>query len=225
MASDTGRPPPSSSRRCSRPNLTVITSALATRVLIEKGRAHGVEYLHFGKVETAFADGEVVLAGGTVNTPQLLMLSGVGPADELRACGVDPVHDLPGVGRSMQDHLNCVVTYATREKFGIGGIGEPEFAAALQEWSDSRGGFMANPWSTSGGQAKSRPELAEPDLQIYGIATPHRDHARYMSVLPGISMFTVLQRPKSVGRLSLRSADPLMPPAIDPAYLSDRGGC
>jgi len=204
-----------------RPNLTVVTAAMATRILIENGRARGVEYLHFGKTETAHAGSEVVLAGGTVNSPHLLMLSGIGPADELMARGVTPVHDLPGVGRSLQDHLNCVVTFSTREKFGIGGINETEFAEALQEWTERRTGSMANPWSTSGGQATSRPDLAEPDLQIYGIATPHRDHARYMSIVPGISMFTVLQRPKSVGTLSLRSADPLMHPAIDPKYLSD----
>ncbi|WP_442579405.1 GMC family oxidoreductase [Mesorhizobium sp. ASY16-5R] len=208
----------------SRPNLTVITSATATKILIDKGRARGVEYLHFGKVETAYADGDVVLAGGTVNSPHLLLLSGVGPADALKAQGVAPVHDLPGVGRSMQDHLNVVVTFSTREKFGIGGISEAEWAEAAGEWGDRRTGALANPWSTSGGQAKSRPDLAEPDLQIYGIATPHRDHARYMSIVPGISMFTVLQRPKSVGTLTLRSADPLMHPAIDPKYLSDPEG-
>lgn len=207
-----------------RPNLTVVTSATATRVIVENGRARGVEYLHFGRVETAYAESEVVLSGGTVNSPHLLLLSGIGPADAVRGSGVAPVHDLPGVGRSMQDHLNCVVTFATREKFGLGGFGDVEWSDALEEWSETRTGLMANPWSTSGGQAKSRPGLEEPDLQIYGIATPHRDHARYLSTVPGISMFTVLQRPKSSGALSLRSADPLMHPAIDPRYLSDADG-
>nr|WP_295467013.1 GMC family oxidoreductase N-terminal domain-containing protein [Mesorhizobium sp.] len=205
----------------SRSNLTLITSAMATRILVESGKARGVEYLHFGRLETAYADGDVVLAGGTVNSAHLLLLSGIGPADELKAAGVTAVHDLKGVGRSMQDHLNCVVTFSTHEKFGIGGISESEWTDAVGEWSDKRTGAMANPWSTSGGQAKSRPDLVEPDLQIYGIATAHRDHARYMSIVPGISMFTVLQRPKSVGALTLRSADPLMHPAIDPKYLSD----
>jgi choline dehydrogenase-like flavoprotein len=207
-----------------RPALTVITSATATRLIIERGRARGVEYLHFGKLKTAYAESEVVLAGGTVNSPHLLLLSGVGPADQLKRSGVTPIHDLPGVGQSMQDHLNCVVTFSTREKFGLGGFSDPEWSDALQEWNDSKTGLMANPWSTSGGQAKSRADLAEPDLQIYGIATPHRDHARYLSTIPGISMFTVLQRPKSTGTLSLRSADPLMHPAIDPQYLSDPAG-
>lgn len=175
-------------------------------------------------MRTAFAGSDVVLAGGTVNSPHLLMLSGIDPADDLRASGIDPIHDLKGVGRSMQDHLNCVVTFTTREKFGIGGMTADEFADAVNEWTGHRTGPMANPWSTPGGQAKSRPGLAEPDLQIYGIATPHRDHARYLSTLPGISMFNVLQRPKSTGTLKLRSADPLVHPAIDPQYLSDPDG-
>lgn len=207
-----------------RPNLAVVTSAMATRIIVSQGRAKGIEYLHFGQLRTAYADSDVVLAGGTVNSPHLLMLSGIGPAEDLRGCGVDPIHDLKGVGRSMQDHLNCVVTFTTREKFGIGGMTAAEFAGAVNEWTDHRTGPMANPWSTPGGHAKSRPGLAEPDLQIYGIATPHRDHARYLATLPGISMFNVLQRPKSVGTLKLRSADPLVHPAIDPDYLSDAEG-
>lgn len=208
----------------SRPNLTVVASAFATRLVVENDRVRGVEYLRHAKLETAYADSELVLAGGTVNTPQLMMLSGIGPADHLRQHGIDVVHDLSGVGQSMQDHLNCVVTFATNEKFGIGGWTPAEYAQALTDWADSRTGPMANPWSTSGGHAKSRPGLSEPDLQIYGIATPHRDHARYMSTVPGLSMFSVLQRPRSVGGLKLHSSDPLMHPAIDPNYLSDPDG-
>ena len=208
----------------SRPNLTILTSAMATRVLFDKQRATGIEFLRLGQVEAAHTSGDVILAGGTVNSPHLLMLSGIGPADALKACGVAPTHDLCGVGRSMKDHLNCVATFSTREKFGIGGISETEFADALQEWTDHRTGAMANPWSTAGGQAKSRPGLAEPDLQIYGVATPHRDHARFLSTVPGLSLFSVLQRPKSTGALALRSADPLTHPAIDPQYLSDPEG-
>ncbi len=207
-----------------RPNLTVMTSSYVTRIIVENAVARGVTFLHNGQPQTAHADSEVVLSGGTVNTPHLLQLSGIGPADHLRHHCIDVVHDLPGVGASLQDHLNCVVTFTTREKFGIGGMTPSEFDQALVDWSNKRSGPMANPWSTSGGQAKSRPEIDEPDLQIYGIATPHRDHARYMSTVPGLSMFSVLQRPKSTGALRLRSADPLMPPAIDPNYLSDPGG-
>jgi choline dehydrogenase-like flavoprotein len=83
---------------------------------------------------------------------------------------------------------------------------------------------MANPWSSTGGHAKSRPDLAEPDLQLYGVASANRDHGRYLSSRAGMSMYSVLQRPRSFGRLTLRSADPLTPPAIDPDYFSDPEG-
>lgn len=207
-----------------RSNLELVTSALATRILVKNGRAKGVEYFRHGKIETAFAD-EIVLAGGTINSPHLLMLSGIGPVDGLAKAGVTPVHDLPGVGQGMQDHVNCVVTYATNEKIGIGGMSEAEFGGAIQQWLDHRTGPMANPWSSTGGQAKSRPELERPDLQIYGVASAHRDHARYFASSPGMSFFTILQRPKSTGTLSLRSPDPLTAPALDPDYFSDPDDC
>jgi choline dehydrogenase len=206
-----------------RQNLSVVTSALTFRIVVERGRAKGVEYFRHGKVETVWAD-EIVLAGGSVNSPHLLMLSGIGPSEQLREAGVEPVHDLPGVGQSLQDHVNCVVTYATEQRVGLGGLSEEEFAAAIEEWTRSRTGPMANPWSSTGGQAKSRPDLAEPDLQIYGVASGHRDHARYLAARPGLSFYSILQRPRSTGMLTLRSPDPLTGPAVDPDYFSDPEG-
>src|SRR5262249_53716739 len=103
-----------------RPNLTLVSSALATRLVLSGKRATGVEYFHNGRVETASA-GEVILAGGAISSPHLLMLSGIGPADELKAAGVTPFHDLPGVGASLQDHINVVITCATEKPIGIGG--------------------------------------------------------------------------------------------------------
>jgi choline dehydrogenase-like flavoprotein len=206
-----------------RPNLTIVTSALATRILFDGSRATGIDYFRYGKVETVHA-AEIVLAGGSINSPHLLLLSGVGPADALKKAGVAVRHDLPGVGRSLQDHINIVVTCLTDQKVGIGGMSEAEFAAATDEWISKRTGPMANPWSSTGGQARSRPDLAEPDLQVYGVMTPHRDHARYLSLKPGISFFSILQRPQSVGALTLRSPDPLAHPALDPDYFSDEGG-
>jgi choline dehydrogenase len=206
-----------------RPNLTLVTSALATRIVMDGNRAIGIEYFRHGKMETVSA-GEVVLAGGAINSPQLLLLSGIGPADSLKAVGVTPRHDLPGVGEALQDHVNIVVTCATKQPIGIGGWTDKVVGDAIDEWNQRRTGPMANPWSSTGGQAKSRPNLAEPDLQIYGVITPHRDHARYMAVTPGISFFSILQRPKSVGTLRLRSPDPLAHPALDPDYFSDADG-
>ena len=198
-----------------RPNIALVTSALATKIIVRDGRAEGVEYFRHGAVETVFGD-EIVLAGGTVNSPHLLLLSGIGPAEALKAAGVAPLHNLAGVGQSLQDHVNCIITYATDEKIGIGGMSETEFAAATEEWLSHRTGPMANPWSTTGGQAKSRPDLAEPDLQIYGVASANRDHGRYRAATPGLSFYAILQRPLSTGTLTIRSPDPLTPPAIDP---------
>ncbi len=206
-----------------RPNLTLVTSALATRILLSGNRATGIEYFRYGKVEIANA-GEIILAGGSINSPHLLLLSGIGPADQIEAAGVTPRHDLPGVGEAMQDHVNIVVTCATDQPIGIGGWTDKVFADAIEEWNARRTGPMANPWSSTGGQAKSRPDVIEPDLQIYGVVTPHRDHARYFASTPGMSFFSILQRPKSVGTLRLRSPDPLTHPALDPDYFSDAEG-
>jgi choline dehydrogenase len=91
-------------------------------------------------------------------------------------------------------------------------------------WETSRAGPLSNPWSSTGGHAKSRPDLTEPDLQLYGVISANRDHARYFAATPGMSFYSILQRPKAVGTLTIRSADPLMPPALDPAYFSDSEG-
>jgi choline dehydrogenase len=206
-----------------RPNLTVICSALATKIKFSGRKAIGIDYIHRGTVDTAHAD-EIVLAGGSINSPHLLMLSGVGPAAELKRVGISPIFDLPGVGQSMQDHVNCIVTFATDKKIGLGGMSEGDFLAAAQEWETSRTGPLSNPWSSTGGHGKSRPDLTEPDLQLYGVISANRDHARYFAATPGMSFYSILQRPKAVGTLTIRSADPLMPPALDPAYFSDSEG-
>ena len=93
--------------------MTIQPHALATRVLVKDGRAHGLEYTVKGKPTVAYADREVVLSGGAVNSPRLLLLSGIGPADELRAVGVNTDHDLPGVGKNFQDHMDVYLTAET----------------------------------------------------------------------------------------------------------------
>jgi len=202
-----------------RPNLTVRTGVLTTRILIENGRARGVTLLDRGIPETVYAD-EVVLSAGSIGSAQLLLLSGVGPADELSAVGVEPVHDLPGVGKTLRDHINIPITYAAREKIGIGGMTGDEIEAATQEWLATRQGPMSSNWVAAGGFAKSAPDVEEPDLQLYGVISGNRDHARYLAAGSGVSLFATLQRPKSEGELRLRSADPLEHPSLDPRYFS-----
>jgi choline dehydrogenase len=202
-----------------RPNLTVRDGVLCTRIVIERGRAVGVEYLRNGRAEIARA-GEVVLSSGAIGSCQLLMLSGIGPADELREAGVDPVHDLPGVGKNLQDHINVPITFHTHEPVGIGGMTGDEIGAAIEEWRAARTGAITSNWAAAGGFAKSDPSVEEPDLQLYGVIASNRDHARYVAARPGITLHSTLQRPNSRGEIRLRSADPIEHPAIDPRYFS-----
>jgi len=167
----------------------------------------------------------VVLSSGSIGSAHLLLLSGIGPADELRAAGVDVVHDLPGVGKNLQDHINVPITFATSDRVGIGGMNEAELNSAFAEWQSARTGALTSNWAAAGGHARSAPAVAEPDLQLYGVISANRDHARYIAAGPGITLHSTLQRPDSRGELRLRSADPLEPPSLDPKYfISDADG-
>jgi len=207
-----------------RANLTLKTSVRVTRIIIERSRAIGVEYLENGQPKNAFATSEVVLASGAIGSAQQLLLSGVGPADELKAAGVEVVHELAGVGRDLQDHINIPITFYTKEKIGVGAWTEESLAASLAEWETSRSGPRSSPWVAAGAHVRSRPDV-EPDLQLYGAISPHRDYVRFLSSRPGITLHATLQRPNSRGRITLRSADPIEHPAIDPCYFaSDASG-
>ncbi|SNB72108.1 Choline dehydrogenase [Arboricoccus pini] len=207
-----------------RPNLTLRTGVRITRISVENGRVRGVVLLDKGQPETIEAD-EIVLSAGSIGSAQLLLLSGIGPAEELEAVGVKPVHDLPGVGKTLQDHINIPITYALKEKAGIGAMTGDELSLAFTEWQNKRAGPLTSPWVAAGGFARSGPDATEPDLQLYGVVSGHRDHARYLAAGPGFTMHATLQRPKSQGSLRLRSADPLDTPLLDPGYfVSDPSG-
>jgi choline dehydrogenase len=207
-----------------RPNLTLKTGVRVIRILIEGNRATGVEYLENGRLQTAHAASEVVMSSGAIGSAQQLLLSGVGPADELTAIGVKPVHDLPGVGKDLQDHINIPITFYTTEKLGVGAWTPKSLEESLTEWHATRTGPRSSPWVAAGAHVRSRPEV-EPDLQLYGAISPHRDYVRFLSSKPGITLHCTLQRPKSRGELKLRSADPIEYPSIDPRYfISDPSG-
>jgi choline dehydrogenase len=207
-----------------RPNLTLETGVLVTGLVVEKGRVTGVRYLRDGIPQTAHAASEVVMAAGTIGSCQILMLSGIGPAAELEEAGVMPVHDLPGVGKDLQDHLNIPITFYSKVPMGIGAWTSETLAESLDEWRDHRTGIRTSPWVAAGGHVRSR-EGVEPDIQLYGAITPHRDCARFLGGRSGITAFGVLQRPNSRGEIRLRSADPVEHPAIDPGYfVSDPDG-
>ncbi len=209
----------------SRPNLTVKTGVLTLRLQIEKGRAVAVDYLENGVPQRAESSGDIVLSSGAIGSTQILLQSGIGPAEELRAVGVEAIHDLPGVGKNLQDHINIPITFYSKEPVGLGAMSDRDLAAAIQEWHDSRSGAIASNWVATGGHWRSRPEVGDPDLQLYAVIATGRDHARYPGARPGLTMHSTLQRPESLGEIRLRSADPIQHPLIDPKYFcSDQTG-
>ena len=202
-----------------RGNLTVITGALATAVQVEGGAAVGIAYRRGGQQHVLRAQREVVLCGGAYNTPQLLLLSGIGPADELRAHGIGVVHDLPGVGRNLQDHPSvAMISGARREVTLTNELRFDRLTLSVLEWMATGKGRIANMPVTANGWIKTRPDLERPDAQC--LFQPTSIMARPW--FPGIrkapadvaAMACVLLRPEGRGSVTLASSDPAAPPRI-----------
>ncbi len=208
----------------SRPNLTVERHVRITRIVIEKGRAVGVEYLRNGRPERVRADNEVILSAGAINTPHLLMVSGIGPADHLAQHDITPICDSPEVGQNLQDHISVPISYYTKENTGVGAWDAAFLEASMAQWEKDGSGPRSVPWAAAGAHVSSQAD-DNPDLQLYGVVSPHRDYGRFLSDRAGMTLHAVLQRPKSQGEIRLPSADPLADPLIDPKYFaSDPSG-
>jgi len=205
----------------SRANLAIVKKAQATRVVIEKGRAVGIEYVRGGRRYTARAGQEVLLAAGAINSPQLLLLSGVGPADELRAIGVPVMLDLPGVGKNLQDHLNVNIIQRTKQAMTLDGkdAGLASLVVALQFLLFKTGPGTSNV-AEAGAFIISRIGAATPDIQYHFIPAQVVNHARTKLDGHGITLHACCLRPESRGEIRLASTDPLQPPVIDPNYLA-----
>jgi len=202
-----------------RGNLTVATKAHATRILLDGKRAVGVEYLQHGELVRAHADREVVLSGGTYNSPQLLMLSGIGPADHLRSFGIDVVHDLPGVGENLQEHPNVLNIYRTNGKLGLTRhLRVDRATAAVMRWALTGSGPFATAGTSANIFLRSDPELDRPNTQL--IVMPVHQHAELW--FPGLTKSPVyafttrvgILHAQSRGWVRLRSANPLHLPRI-----------
>ena len=207
-----------------RPNLTVITRALTTRLLIESGAAIGVEYRHDDDTQVAHVDAEVVLSGGAVNSPRLLLLSGIGSADHLRSVGVDVVHELPGVGQNFQDHMDV---YLTAETTPVSYNREDRPDRALRhmiQYLLYKTGPMTACVAEAGAFIRSGPDVPSPDIQIHCLPAYVIDHGRQRRKGHGVTINTCNLRPHSVGSVGLRSSDPDDPPVIDPNYCGDEDG-
>jgi choline dehydrogenase len=205
-----------------RPNLTVEIHALAHRVLTEGKRAVGVEFSQNGTRRTARAAREVLLCGGSINSPQLLQLSGIGPADLLAENGVEVVHDLPGVGENLQDHIGARVIYRCRNANTVNEIYHSVVRQAftgLEYLLAGRGALMMGA-APIGLFARTRPELDSPDVQYQFLAGSAEKTGEGMHDFPGCTIVAIPCRPESRGWLRIRSPDPAAPPAIQPNYLA-----
>lgn len=215
-----------------RSNLTVITGAETTRLLIENGRATGVEYLKAGNMSVARSAGEIVLSAGVVNTPKALLLSGIGPADELKAIGVKPLHDLPGVGKNLQDHVDCVMSWECRQPITLFGDlrADKLIPAVAQGMLFGEGITTTFPYE-AGAFVRSNDGLVAPDIQLHFMPAlektanlhfpnPFRKKQR-VEANHGFTIRVGPVNPVSRGEITLRSANPTDKPKILANYLRD----
>jgi choline dehydrogenase len=203
-----------------RKNLTLFTNATVTRVIFSGMQAVGVEFQTSGGRQFVRARREVVLCAGAVNSPQLLMLSGIGDGQHLQSHGVEVVHHLPEVGQNLQDHLVAVLGFDVEANTLIG-AGKP---LQIANYLIRRRGMLTSPQGEAYGFVRSRPELALPDLELFFGPGPFFDQGLGEPYGHAVTFGPILQKPHSSGRISLRSADPTDKPIIDPRYLSDPGG-
>ena len=212
-----------------RPNLAVLTHALTERVLVKNGRAIGVEVSHNGSSRRIHAENEVILAAGTVNSPQLLLLSGIGPAREIKLHGITPVHDLPGVGKNLQDHVDCVMSWeCTRPVTLYGNLRADKLAWSMIQglfWGE---GIMTTFPYEAGAFLGSREGLDAPDIQLHfmpalektaNLNFPNPFRRQRVEANHGFTMRVGPVNPESRGEITLRSADPSDAPRVFGKYL------
>jgi len=208
-----------------RPNLQVLTGVHVTRLLLEGKRAVGVELREGGTTRQLSARREVLLSAGALQSPQLLMLSGIGAGPALQQQGIEVAHHLPGVGQHLHDHLDVVQVVNAphlKELFGLSLSGAWQALKGVFEWRAHRSGMLTSNYAEAGAFIRSTPEEPTPDLQLHFVVAKLVDHGRKPVFGHGYSCHVCLLRPRSRGSVGLRSADPLAAPAIDPGFLKER---
>ncbi len=204
-----------------RPGLRVETRAYATRLMMDGRKAVGVEYQNNGSPRRATAKREVILASGPINTPKLLMLSGIGPADELRSVGVDVFHDLPGVGRNLQDHLEIYVQMECKKPVSLYRYYNPLGKALVgAQWLLAKRGLGASNHFEAGGFTRSHPDVAHPDLQYHFFPMAVRYDGQSPNKAHGFQAHVGPMRSQSKGWVRLASGDPATAPRICFNYMS-----
>jgi choline dehydrogenase len=202
-----------------RPNLTVETNLQVERVVLDGSRAVGVEGRRGGELRRFDAEREVILSGGTYNSPQLLMLSGIGPTDHLASRLVEPVLDRPAVGRNLTDHVNVWVLWRSLDSVSLAEAMAPEFIDANVEAFEQQGtGPLASNVAESGGFLRSSPDVDQPDLQLHAIPAVLTEDAPFELAEHGFSLGVCLLTPASVGELYLKGPEPTAKPTIFHRY-------
>ena len=206
----------------SRPNLRVISRVRVLRVVLENSRAVGVEIAANGGTQFIRASRETLLCAGATNSPQLLMLSGIGDPDELARAGVSPVRELPGVGKNLQDHLELYVQHECRRPVTLHrSTTFTGMALAGARWLLTRGGDCASAHLESGAFVRSGPDVSHPDIQFHFLPSVVNDHGRELWPGHAYQAHVGTMRPKSRGTISLADSNPLSPPRIDFNFLSE----
>ncbi len=207
-----------------RPNLHVITQAMVARIVIENGRAVGVEYKHKGQTTIINAKKEVLLSAGAFQSPQVLMLSGIGPRQELEKHGIPVVKDLVGVGENLHDHPDFIFAYKTKQMDGTFGVsvgGSLDLVKQIGRYRKERRGLITTNYAECGGFLKSRPELDKPNLQLHFVIAVVDNHARTMHAGHGISCHVCLLNPRARGSVKLSGKNVDDPLLIDFKFLED----
>lgn len=207
-----------------RPNLTVISKAQTEKVIFEGKTAVGIKFKKDGQTHEIKCNKEVILSAGVFASPQILMLSGVGPAAQLQSHDIEVLHDLPGVGENLQDHIDYVQTIklsSRYDSFGLSVRGGLRFFKALWQWWRHRRGKITSTLAESGAFFKSDPSLPAPDLQLVWVAGIVDNHARNFRWGHGYSCHLTVLRPKSTGTVKLASNKIEDAPLIDPNFFAD----
>ena len=212
-----------------RQNLTVLTDAHVKKVVFEGKRAVAVELRHKGQDRVLRADREIILSGGAINSPQLLQLSGIGEREALESLGIRCLHELPGVGKNLQEHVDACVLVSSRKNNGFTAsvLGLLKMLPDTIRYMVNKQGKLAKSITEAGGFIRSRETLDRPDVQLHMLPLLFDDSGRNLKLMskPGYSVHVCVLRPKSAGTVSITSANPFAAPEIDYNFFAEPDDC
>jgi len=206
-----------------RPNLHVLTDVTAEKIGLENGAARQLRILQGGVRRTLRAKREIIVSGGTFQSPALLMRSGIGPGAHLQTMGITTLCDLPGVGQNLHDHPDavlCADAPGHAELFGVSVAATWKVLQGIWQWREQRKGLLTTNFAEGGGFFKTDAALAQPNIQLHFVVAKLVDHGRKLQLGHGCSLHVCLLQPKSRGSVRLASLDAMAAPLIDPQFLS-----